>query len=152
MISQAIANGQLNPRLIRKFLQSQGDWEEWKNSEHKQLDSYEKCEMFGQPCQRPPNSNVLPLIWTYLNKLCGTTKTRCVCNISPQMKGTVSLAYTYAAAPEQPGARMFWALSALHNYTVYRADATNAFAKTPPPIAPLYVTIDKKYRKLWENV
>ena len=63
------------------------------------------------------------------------------------MKGTVSLAHTYAAALEQPGARMFWALSALHNYTVYGADATNAFAQAPPPVAPLYVTIDRQYRE-----
>ena len=49
------------------------------------------------------------------------------------MKGTDSLVHTYAAALEQPGARMFWALTALHNYTVYGADATNAFAEAPPP-------------------
>lgn len=68
------------------------------------------------------------------------------------MKGTVSLAHTYAAALEQPGARLFWALTALHNYTVLGADTTNAFAEAPPLVAPLYVTIDKSYRGWWENV
>ena len=59
-------------------------------------------------------------------------KLRCVYNGSPRIKGTVILAHTYAAALEQSGARMFWVLTALHNYTVYGADATKAFAEAPP--------------------
>ena len=152
MIMQGIAQGQINPRLTRKFLQSQDDWIDWQMSEFKQLDSYDSLKMFGEPCRPPRECNILPLIWTYLRKLCGTKKARCVCNGSPRMKGSISLSHTYAAALEQPGARTFWALTALHNYNVYGADATNAFAEAPPPSAPLYVTIDRQYREWWENV
>ena len=35
---------------------------------------------------------------------------------------------------------------------MYGADATNAFAEAPPPVAPLYVTIDKAYRDWWERI
>lgn len=101
--------------------------------------------MFGPPCPRPQKSNVLPLIWRYLRKLCGIKKARCVYNVIPRMKGIVSLAHTYTAALEQPGARLFLALTAIHNYTVYGEDATDAFAETPPPVAQLNVTIDKAY-------
>ena len=64
------------------------------------LDSYDRLDMFGEPCKRPQNSNVLPLIWIYGRKLDGTKKARCVCNGSPNIKGMISLAYTYAAALE----------------------------------------------------
>ena len=152
MIMQGIGQGQINPRLTRRFLQAQDDWSDWEKSEYKQLDSYESLQMFGEPCRPPRECNILPLIWTYLRKLCGTKKARCVCNGSPRMKGSVSLSHTYAAALEQPGARTFWALTALHNYNVYGADATNAFAEAPPPSTPLYVTIDRQYRDWWEKV
>ena len=68
------------------------------------------------------------------------------------MKGTVSLAHAYATAIEQLGARRCWAITALHSYTVYGDDATNAFAEASPPTALLYVTIDKAYREWWTNV
>lgn len=71
------------------------------------------------------------------------------------MKGSATLGNTYTASLEQSGAHLFWALAALTNCCIYSADATNAFAKVLPPIAPLCVTIDKsywnwyyKYRKL----
>lgn len=70
--------------------------------------------MFGKPMRRPPNSNVLPLIWTYLIKTDGTKKASCVCNGSPSRRGSVTLAHTYAAALDQIGARNFWAIN-LHN-------------------------------------
>lgn len=95
---------------------------------------------------------MLPLIWAYLRNLCGTKKAHCVCNGSPRMKDTVNLAHTYTPTLEQPGARLFWALTALQNYTVYGANATNASSYAPPPVAPLYITIVKAYRDWWEKV
>jgi len=62
------------------------------------------------------------------------------------------MAHTYAAALDQSGTRTFWAIAALHNYTVFGADATNAFAEEPSMTAPLYVTIDRQYKSWWENV
>ena len=35
----------------------------------------------------------------------------------------------YAAALDQSGARTFWAVTALHNYIAFGADATNTFAE-----------------------
>ena len=54
--------------------------------------------MFGKPTAALPNTNILNLIWTYLIKLDGTKKSRCVCNGSPNRRGTVTQDYTYAAA------------------------------------------------------
>jgi hypothetical protein len=78
----------------------------------------------------------------------GRKKARCVCNGSPKM-GTVTLGETYAASLDQTAARIFWAAAALKNMVVIGADASNAFAEAPPPVAPLYVTIDKLFREWW---
>ena len=53
------------------------------------------------------------------------------------MGGTVTLGETYAASLDQTAARIFWAATALKNMIVIGADASNAFAEAPPPIAPL---------------
>ena len=62
------------------------------------------------------------------------------------MTGSVTLADTYANSLEQTGARIFWAATAAMNFTTIGADATNAFAEAPPPVAPLFVRIDQQYR------
>ena len=128
----------------------QSDWMDWSVSEYKQLNQYHAQDMFGDPVRRPPNCNVLSLIWTYLIKSDGTKKARCVCNRSPTKKGSATLAQTYAASLDQSDDRTFWAITALNNYVAYSADATNAFAEAPPPKAPLYVTIDASF-KSWSK-
>ena len=80
-----------------------------------------------------------------------TKKARCVCNGNPKRKGSVILAHTFAACLEQPGARTFWALSAMKDLIVIGADASNAFAEAPPPKAPLYVVIDEPFRDWWRE-
>ena len=70
-------------------------------------------------------------------------------NGAPTQKGSVTLAQTYAAALEQPGARIFWATAANESMYVIGSDATNAFAEAPPPVASLYVLIDEPYRQWW---
>ena len=152
MVFAAMDKGHINPRLTRAFLKRQSDWMDWNMSEFKQLNQYHAQGMFGDPVQRPPKCNILPLIWTYLVKSDGTKKARCVCNGSPSRRGSVTLAHTYAAALDQSGARTFWAITALHNYVAYGADATNAFAEAPPPKAPLYVTIDAQFKLWWEKI
>ena len=59
------------------------------------------------------------------------------------------MSQTYAASLDQSSARTFWAIAALHNYTAFGADATNAFAETTPPTALRYVTIDNQYKSWW---
>lgn len=81
--------------------------------------------MVGEPVCPPRSCNILPLIWTYLIKSDGTKKPRYVCNSSTSRRGSVTMAHTYAAA--------------LHNYTAFGSDATNAFDKALPPNAPIYI-------------
>ena len=133
-------------KLSRRKLKECSDWDDWFKSEHKQLDQYHAQNTFGPPQELPKNANVLNLLWTYLIKDDGRKKARCVCNGSKNMRGSVTLAETYAAALEQNGSRLFWAAVALNNFICIGADASNAFAEAPPPKAPLYVHIDPPYR------
>ena len=132
-------------KLTRNKLMQREDWDDWKASETKQLNQYEQQKMFGSPMKPPPGANVLPFLWTYLIKDDDTKKARCVCNGAPS-KGTVTLGPTYAGSLDQTGARIFWATAVLHNLKVYGADVSNAFAEAPPPVAPLYITVDKQYQ------
>ena len=136
-------------QFSRKQLKQRDDWNDWCKSEHKQLDLYDLQNMFGKPVPAPPNANILNLLWTYGIKTDGTKKARCVCNGNPKRKGTVTLAHTFAACLEQPGARTFWSSAAYFNMIVMGADASNAFAEAPAPKAPLYVTVDKQFREWW---
>ena len=138
-------------KLTRRKLLLQPDWNDWKLSEEKQLNQYESQGTFGAPCPYPKGENVLPLLWTYLIKDCGTKKARCVCNGSPKQKGSVTLGDTYAGSLEQTGSRIFWATTALFNYITIGADASNAFAEAPAPKAPLFVTIDRPYLDWYAN-
>ena len=138
-------------KLTRRYLLAQSDWDEWKRSEYKQLDQYDDQGTFGIPCKLPEGANCLPLLWTYLIKDCGTKKARCVCNGSPKLQGSVTLGPTYASALDQTGSRIFWAATAINNYITIGADASNAFAEAPAPVAPLYVTIDQPYREWYQH-
>ena len=139
-------------RLTRKYLQSLTTWPDWQQSEYLQLDQYEKQDMFGPPTSLPKDGefNVLPFIWTYLEKACGRKKARGVCNGAPNQQGSITLDNTYAACLEQPANRIFWGTAAIENLTVWGADASNAFGEAPPPKAPLYLRIDAVFREWWE--
>ena len=138
-------------RLTRRILKERTDWSDWNKSEFKQLDQYQSQSTFGKHQPLPTGANVLPLIWTYLIKDCGTKKARCCCNGSPKMKGTVTLGETYAGSLDQTGSRIFWAATAINNFITIGADASNAFAEAPPPKEPLYVTIDQQYREWYQT-
>jgi deoxyuridine 5'-triphosphate nucleotidohydrolase len=138
-------------KLSRRILMECSDWEDWEKSEHKQLDQYDAQNTFGPPQSLPKGANVLNLLWTYLIKDDGRKKARCVCNGSKKMRGSVTLAETYAAALEQTGSRIFWAATAINNFICIGADAANAFAEAPAPVAPLYVRIDDQYREWYSK-
>ena len=146
-----IAKVKKRRKLTRRFLLNQTDWNDWEASEHKQLDQYASQKTFGKPQTLPQGANLLPLLWTYIIKDDGTKKARCVCNGSPKMRGSVTLAETYAGALEQSAARIFWAASAINNFITIGADASNAFAEAPAPKAPLFVKIDKPYREWYQK-
>ena len=46
---------------------------------------------------------------------------------------------------EQTASRVFWAATAINNFITLGADASNAFAETPAPVAPLYIYVDKQF-------
>jgi hypothetical protein len=148
-IHQAIADDQAVARFTRRQLKRREDWQVWKEAEWKQLTSYHTQDMFGTPIARPKQSTVLPFVWTYLFKDGIKPKARGTCNGGKRYGKAVTLAHTYASCVEQPGARIFWSLSALHGMTVLGADAGNAFAEAPPPIQPFYMAIDDQFRTWW---
>lgn len=61
----------------------------------------------------------------------GTRKARCVCNGARNMRGSITLAETYASALNQDESHLFWSKAALDNFIVVGADASNAFAEAP---------------------
>ena len=140
-------------KLTRKRLLQQPDWEDWKQSEYKQLNLYQSQEMFDDPATIPKanNTSILPMIWNYLIKNDGTKKARCVADGSPRQQGSITLANTYAACLEQPGSCLFWGITALKNLLAFGCDCSNAFAEAPAPKAPLYLKIDRSYRQWWEH-
>ena len=129
------------------MLQLQEDWNDWLQSEFKQLDQYKDKNMFDKPTNLPPHANLLHLLWTSIIKDDKTKKARCVCNGSPRMTRSVTLVETYTDSFDQVAFKVFWAATAINNYIVLGVDAANAFAEAGAPKAPLYVTIDKPYRE-----
>ena len=117
------------------------------------MDLYETQGMFSQPTKLPNEHgiNVLAMIWVYLVKTCGRKKARCVANGNPRLRGSITLANTYAACLEQAGARIFWSVCAIKNKKVYVADMSNTFAEAPAPNAPLYLKVDQVYKNWWAN-
>ena len=138
-------------KLTRRILKSRNDWYEWQASEYKQLQQYEDQGMFSEPQPIPPDTNCLPFMWNYMIKDDGTKKARAPCNGSPRMKGTVTFGETYAASLEQTGAKIFWSVSATSGNVVIGADASNAFAEAPAPVAPLYMKLDQQFHSWWKS-
>ena len=85
----------------------------------------------------PKGANLLRLLGVYVLKDDGMRKACCVCNDAPNMAGSVTLAQTYAVAVDQTGAHLFLAKAALDNLIILGADASNAFAEAPAPVAML---------------
>jgi transposase InsO family protein len=137
------------PRLTRNRLRKLATWEDWQRGpkgEFAQLDEMHRQGMYGDPIAPPANAIVLRPHWTYSFKADGTRKARNCCDGSkraaPMLHGA---AKTYASCVEQPCMRMFFALCAVSGMSLYGADATNAFANSPPPSVPTYVMIDDAY-------
>ena len=150
--SHIVVNKLSKNAMTRANLMKQDDWPDWEQSEFLQLNQYEKQEMFGPPGSIPSDENeysILPMIWVYLIKTDGRKKARCVANGAPHLKGTITLAATYAACLDQSANRLFWSFVAIKCKQVFGADAQNAFAEAPPPTTPLYLKIDDAFRNWW---
>ena len=105
------------------------EWPRFRDSEHKQLTSYEAQGMFGEPCPLPKDGIVLPWVWNYLFKIDPVTfeptpKARGTCDGSTRQGKIVTLAETYAACVEQPIHRLTWAILASMNYVGVGFDVT----------------------------
>jgi hypothetical protein len=75
-------------KLTRRILLQQDDWDDWRQSEHLQLDQYEKQFMFGDPVKPTKKSAVFNIIWMYLiKKDDGRKKARCTCDGSNREVG-----------------------------------------------------------------
>ena len=133
------------PKLARKYLQKQVHWPAWNQARFHQLNMYHTQQMFCEPEQIPKDVNIILLLWFYHVKPSGIQKAWYLVNGSKHMKGTVTLGKTYAAALEQPRARLFWALIALHNNIVIEANASNAYTAVNPPVAPFYIKVYDHY-------
>ena len=141
---------ELSQTFTLKQLKARPDWPEWRQSQFKQLQQYADQHMFGNPEPLPQGANVLYLLWTYVLKVNGTKKARCVCN-GNRNRGAVTMGHIFANALTPNAERLFWAITAKEGLTAIGADVSNAFAEAPPPEAPFYVYVDDVYRDWWEN-
>ena len=149
-----IINKLAKDAFTRTQLRKRPDWKEWEQSEFLQLEQYLRQNMFGEPGPLPSDTNnysVLPMIWVYIIKTDGRKKARCVANGAPHLKGSITLAHTYAACIDQAACRLFWAIAAMKCKLVYGSDAVNAFAEAPPPKSPLYLKVDDAYRNWYKT-
>jgi hypothetical protein len=100
-------------KLTRGKLMKQDDWMDWNESEHVQLDQYNKQYMFGDPVAAEDESAIFHLVWTYVVKeLDGCKKARCVCDGSSRSGQVRVLDHTYANCVDRTGSRIFYAISA----------------------------------------
>ena len=137
-------------RLTRGKLLKSEDWEEWHQSEYKQLDQYYDQGMFGEPVAVDDYSAVFNLVWTYVVKeLDKRKKARCTCDGSTRAGQVRVLDHTYANCVDQTSSRLFYAISAAENLMIYGADVSNAFAEAPPPKQGFYIRPDKAFHEWW---
>jgi len=137
--------------FTKKQVQQRSDWEEWRQSSHKQLDQYQSQGMFSEPLQLPTNCSASYMHWTYTLEFCGTRKSRMVCD-GARNRSTTTLGHTYANSLDAASERLFWALVAQRSLIAVGADVSNAFAEADGPKQPVYIMyIDDAYRDWWEN-
>jgi len=139
-------------KLTRGKLMKQNDWSAWNESEHLQLDQYDKQFMFGNPVPVEDESAIFHLVWTYVIKeLDGCKKARSVCDGSSRSGQVRVLDHTYANCVDRTGSRFFYAISAAENMLVYGADVSNAFAEAPPPKQGFFIYPDRAFNDWWVN-
>jgi hypothetical protein len=155
-IIASIRKGLALPKLTRRRLLDTPEWPKFKASEWTQLNKYHKQGMFGEPCPRPLDNDVvvLPWVWSYLYKIDPITiedvaKSRGTCNGGPRHGKVITIAETYAACVEQPAHRLMWALIAALNFIGLGIDVGNAFAEAPPPKEPFFMQVDAQFCEWW---
>jgi len=108
--------------------------------------------MYGEPVRKPPGAIVLRPHWQYSIKQDGTRRSRNCCDGSPRSTPLLhGIPSTYSFCVEQPVQRLFFALAARENYRVYGGDAQDAYAHSPPPETPTFVSIDDACADWYEH-
>ena len=139
-------------RFTRHRLRKLPTWPDWLQGERKQLDQMDTLGMYGKPVPRPPGAIVLRPHWQYHIKRNGTRRSRNCCDGSPRAAPLLhKVVSTYNSCVEQPIQRTFFALAASKGYRVYGGDAEDAYAHSPPPERPTYVSIDDAYADWYEH-
>ena len=137
-------------KLTRSKLIKGDDWVEWQQSEFAQLDQYEAQGMFGTPVTGHTDLSIFSLVWSYaVKELDKRKKARCTCDGSPRSQVKV-LDHTYANCVDHNSARLFYAITAMENLTVYGADVTNAFGEAAPPKQGFFIRPDDAVRAWWK--
>ena len=139
------------PKLTRRFLKTQPDWDEWRKAEWTQHDQYDAQGMYGTPCSPPPGAAIFNWVWVYKVKEHegNRKKARAVCDGSTRGGQVRILGHTYAATPDLTDFRMFVALCALEGKTIFGADVSNAFAEAPASAQRYYMKVDDQFRDWW---
>ena len=129
--------------LTRRKLKTLPTWPLWNAAEEKQCDQFQTLGMFGKPCTRPPDAIVLRPHWQYKIKTCGKRRSRLCCDGSPRAAPVLhALAESYSSCIEVPIFRLFCALTASLNYTIFAGDTQDAYAHSPGPPVPTFLSIN----------
>ena len=137
-------------KLTRGKLLQRDDWLDWRDSEHLQLDQYDKQGMFGKPVKVDSNESVFYLVWTYVIKVAdGRKKARLTCDGSTRAGQVRILDETYANCVDQTSSRLFYALAAAENKLIFGSDVSNAFAEAAAPKQGFYIRPDKAFQDWW---
>jgi hypothetical protein len=140
-------------KLTRRKLLLQPDWNEWESAKFKQLDSYEKQQMFGTPVFPPPGAAIFYWVWIYSIKTHENDrkKARAVCDGSTRGSLSVIHGQTFAPTPDMVDFRLQLALSAVFGLQLFCADVGNAFAEATAPKQQYYMWVDAQFANWWTN-
>ena len=134
--------------FTRRKLKSLSTWPEWLAGERKQLNQFDDLGMYGTPIDKPKSRDTIILRphWQYNIKRDGTRRSRLCCNGSKRAAPLLhAIAQTYSSCVEHPIQRLFLAIAASLNLRIYGGDAKDAYAHSPGPEIPTYMSIDDAY-------
>ena len=140
--------------FTRKKLRNLSTWHEWLAGERKQLNQFDDLGMYGDPIDKPNTPDVIILRphWQYNIKRDGTRRSRLCCNGSKRAAPLLhAIAQTYSSCVEHPIQRLFLAISASLNLKIYGGDAKDAYAHSPGPEIPTYMSIDDAYAEWFKE-
>jgi len=152
MVMQAIQSQAITPAeqatgcFTRRKVQSLSTLDQWRAGEHKQLDHFHDLKMCGKPVRKLAGAIVLRPHRPCSIKRDGARRSCNCCDASPRSVPLLhGVASTCLSCVEQPVQRLFFALAARENYKVYGDDAQDAYACSPPPETPTFVSINNAY-------